>query len=234
MKDIIRAACGSPSSAEVHRATANIRRIAESCLMQGAAQVESALLNGMVTMTSIMTPNSVDDTVVATAAPQPEDASPPKGEAEDQPEDEVTIVDVEETSEGTKSKKYASYAAKKTVAQGMMDIALITSNANQLRYLLEYGQKTASFYFAVSFITISLMLQVAVGISLIFKGKLDLKGEAKMVHANKINNYVVVGVFLITIINVFVAAFSVPGESAKAVVAKVQTVNTAVSSARTN
>ena len=49
--------------------------------------------------------------------------------------------------------------------------------------------------------------------SLIFKGKFDLSGESKMVHANRINNYVVVGVFLVTIINVFIAAFSIRGES---------------------
>ncbi|XP_043493589.1 ninjurin-A-like isoform X3 [Polistes fuscatus] len=80
-----------------------------------------------------------------------------------------------------------AFAAKKTVAQGMMDVALITANANQL----------------------SLLLQIAVGVSLIFKGRCDIKGQSKSLHARKINNYVVVGVFLITIINVFVAAFSV-------------------------
>ncbi|XP_063229534.1 ninjurin-A-like [Bacillus rossius redtenbacheri] len=167
----------------------------------------------MVTITS----SSVD----VTSAVRVDPAASPKDEPADRADDEVTIVDVEDTTEGTRNKKYASYAAKKTVAQGMMDIALITSNANQLRYLVEYGRKTAGFYFAVTFIVISLMLQVAVGISLIFKGKLDLKGEAKMSHANKINNYVVVGVFLVTIINVFVAAFSVPGESTQVVVAAV-------------
>lgn len=45
--------------------------------------------------------------------------------------------------------------------------------------------------------------------SLIFKGRFDVKGKSKSPQAIKINNYVVVGVFLITIINVFVAAFSV-------------------------
>lgn len=39
-------------------------------------------------------------------------------------------------------------------------------------------------------------------------GRLDLKGEEKFRHANKMNNYIVVGVFIITIVNVFVAAFS--------------------------
>ncbi|XP_008549814.1 ninjurin-A [Microplitis demolitor] len=102
-----------------------------------------------------------------------------------------------------------TFAAKKTVAQGMMDVALITANANQLRYLIEYQRESPTFFLIVFLIVFSLLLQIAVGISLIFKGRFDIKGQSKSPQAQKINNYVVVGVFLITIINVFVAAFSV-------------------------
>lgn len=59
-----------------------------------------------------------------------------------------------------KAKQENSFAAKKTVAQGMMDVALITANANQLRYLIEYQRGSPTFYFIVILIAISLMLQV--------------------------------------------------------------------------
>ena len=52
-------------------------------------------------------------------------------------------------------------------------------------------------------------LQVAVGVCLIFKGRFDMAGDSKHHHANRLNNYVVMGVFLITIINVFVATFTI-------------------------
>lgn len=52
------------------------------------------------------------------------------------------------------------------------------------------------------------LFQVVVGISLIFKGRCDLSGDSKLHQANRINNYVLVGVFLITVINVFITAFS--------------------------
>lgn len=58
-------------------------------------------------------------------------------------------------------KQNNSYAAKKTVAQGMMDVALITANANQLRYLIEYQRESSTFYVILSLIIISLMLQVS-------------------------------------------------------------------------
>lgn len=53
-----------------------------------------------------------------------------------------------------------TYAAKKTVAQGMMDVALITANANQLRYLVEYQRNSPTFFVNVFLIVVSLLLQV--------------------------------------------------------------------------
>lgn len=54
-----------------------------------------------------------------------------------------------------------SFAAKKTVAQGMMDVALITANANQLRFVLEYSAGSPSYYLVVGLIAVSLILQVS-------------------------------------------------------------------------
>lgn len=90
----------------------------------------------------------------------------------------------------------------------MMDIALITANANQLRYIIEFNSNSATFHLNLVLIVISLMLQVAVGVSLIFKGRMDLRGQSKHSNAKMINNYVVVGIFLVTIINVFIASFT--------------------------
>ncbi|XP_014243692.1 ninjurin-2-like [Cimex lectularius] len=113
---------------------------------------------------------------------------------------------------GKKVPQYSTYAAKKTVAQGMMDIALITANANQLRYLIQFQSYAPTYYVTLTLIVLSIVLQVIVGLFLIFKGRYDLKGEEKLRQANIVNNYVVVGVFLITIINVFIASFSLSVE----------------------
>lgn len=54
-----------------------------------------------------------------------------------------------------------TYNAKKTMAQGMMDIALLTANANQLRYILEFRQdKSTNFVVLLVLIACSLILQV--------------------------------------------------------------------------
>lgn len=55
--------------------------------------------------------------------------------------------------------------------KGMMDIALLTANANQLRFLLSYNSEEKTFYVSVTLIVLSLVIQIAVGIGMIFKVK---------------------------------------------------------------
>lgn len=125
---------------------------------------------------------------------------------EDQHNDDV------EAAEDAEIKKPAnSLAAKKTLAQGMMDIALITANANQLRYMVEYNQHSSTFYINVILISVSLILQLLIGMTLIFKTWLYMQGKSKKPVAKKLNIYVTAGVFAITIINVFIASFTVTG-----------------------
>ncbi|KAF9794836.1 hypothetical protein SFRURICE_015115 [Spodoptera frugiperda] len=59
------------------------------------------------------------------------------------------------------------YATKKTVAQGMLDIALLTSNASQLKYVLQVGPKHEFYTLLVVLISISIVLQVAMGFVLL-------------------------------------------------------------------
>lgn len=54
-----------------------------------------------------------------------------------------------------------TYDTKKNMAQGMMDIALLTANANQLRYILEFrGVNSTNFILLLVLIACSLILQV--------------------------------------------------------------------------
>ncbi|XP_042856959.1 ninjurin-A-like isoform X2 [Penaeus japonicus] len=104
------------------------------------------------------------------------------------------------------------YATKKTVAQGMMDLALLTANANQLRYVLEageYGNKGVYYHVSIVLISLSIIFQVMIGITLIFIGRYNVREEAHAQKADRLNNWVVLGVFLITIVNVFISSFAI-------------------------
>lgn len=102
-----------------------------------------------------------------------------------------------------------TYQQKKNLAQGMMDLALLSANANQLRYVLESSITHPYYYPSLIFISLSIVLQIAVGIGLILNSRYDVNDQKHMCIANKINNMTVLGVFLITIVNVFITSFSV-------------------------
>lgn len=62
------------------------------------------------------------------------------------------------------------YANKKSAAESMLDIALLMANASQLKAVIEQGPSFAFFVPLVVLISISLVLQIGVGVLLIFLG----------------------------------------------------------------
>ncbi|XP_068242859.1 ninjurin-2-like [Palaemon carinicauda] len=113
---------------------------------------------------------------------------------------------------GKKPLNVNTYATKKTVAQGMMDLALLTANANQLRYVIEsgkYGNIGINYYVSMTLISLSILMQLVIGIALIFMGRYDVSHDRQAVKADRLNNWIVLGVFIITIINVFISSFAI-------------------------
>lgn len=53
------------------------------------------------------------------------------------------------------------YATKKTIAQGMLDIALLTANASQLKYILQVGNRHEFYTLMLTLISISIVMQVS-------------------------------------------------------------------------
>lgn len=62
---------------------------------------------------------------------------------------------------------------KKKVTDGMMDIALLTANANQLKFIITYNQKSPTYYLTFGMVVLSLVLQIMVGIALILRVSLS-------------------------------------------------------------
>ncbi|XP_031634168.1 ninjurin-1 [Contarinia nasturtii] len=90
--------------------------------------------------------------------------------------------------------------------KGMMDIALLTANANQLRFLITYNSKEKTFIFSATLIILSLIIQVAVGIGTIYKRYVKKKG--KKCKAEKVNSLVICGVFCLAFLNVLIVSFT--------------------------
>ena len=63
------------------------------------------------------------------------------------------------------------YANKKSAAESMLDVALLMANASQLKAVLEQGPDFSLYTPLITLISISLSLQVTVGVLLIFIGE---------------------------------------------------------------
>ncbi|XP_074861908.1 ninjurin-1 isoform X2 [Carettochelys insculpta] len=60
------------------------------------------------------------------------------------------------------------YANKKSAAESMLDIALLMANASQLKAVMEQGPSLPFYIPLIVLISISLILQIGVGVLLIF------------------------------------------------------------------
>ncbi|KAG8197088.1 hypothetical protein JTE90_004353 [Oedothorax gibbosus] len=99
------------------------------------------------------------------------------------------------------------YATKKSVSQGLMAIALITANASQLKYVLKDGDDSRFYFVNVTFVGISIALQLIVSVLLIFNTRYNINLVGDQSRAELMNNLTTIGIFLITVLNVLVSAF---------------------------
>ncbi|KAI4894075.1 hypothetical protein NFI96_032951 [Prochilodus magdalenae] len=101
------------------------------------------------------------------------------------------------------------YANKKSAAESMLDIALLMANASQLKAVLEQGPRFTFYTPLVTLISLSLCLQIVVGMLLIFIVKRNLNDEEQHRQLNIMENIATGCVFVIVVINVFITAFGV-------------------------
>ena len=102
-----------------------------------------------------------------------------------------------------------SYATRKTITNGLLNVALITRNSRQLRATIDRGPESNSFYETILAMAIlSITLQATMAILGVFVGSKDIKHEENKPMARKINNTIVILIIIFVIINVLLASFS--------------------------
>ncbi|XP_029947346.1 ninjurin-1-like [Salarias fasciatus] len=101
------------------------------------------------------------------------------------------------------------YANKKSMAESMLDVALLMANASQLKAVLAQGSSFSFYVPLVTLISLSLILQILVGVLLIFIVKWNLNDEKMHYKLNLMENFATAFVFIIVVVNVFITAFGV-------------------------
>ncbi|XP_059491262.1 ninjurin-1 isoform X2 [Neocloeon triangulifer] len=103
------------------------------------------------------------------------------------------------------------YASKKTLAQGMLDIALLTANASQLKYILQVGKQHEFYTLMVTLISVSIVLQVVLGclaLSLNMLRDCRLHQQEYKSSALCLNYLSLSGAFLVSAVNLLIAVFN--------------------------
>lgn len=94
------------------------------------------------------------------------------------------------------------------MAKGLLDIALLSANANQLRHILDSLEHDSNFYVSLSLVSSSLVLQVFVALGLVWKIQYDMNEPKDRVKIERINHLTNIGILLMTICNVVIPAFT--------------------------
>ncbi|CAG9762015.1 unnamed protein product [Ceutorhynchus assimilis] len=107
-----------------------------------------------------------------------------------------------------KSLDVNKYATKKTIAQGLLDVALLTANASQLKYILQVGEKHEFYALMLSLISISIVLQVVQACLCVMLGSaLNINKEEHCPNANKANNIILCMNIVLMAVNVLIGTF---------------------------
>ncbi|EAT48640.1 AAEL000308-PA [Aedes aegypti] len=100
-----------------------------------------------------------------------------------------------------------TYDIHKGIAESAMDISLLTANANQLRLLITYNNRSKTYIACITLVIISLVLQV-----LVASGVIIIKSQPKSKRSQQFERLKIatsIGVTFITVINILVASLVV-------------------------
>ena len=127
----------------------------------------------------------------------------------------LTIMSSQEKAESEKPARDPFdpniYAITKTVTKGLLNVALLTSNANQLKNAILEGPDGNPFYeFVIAFAILSILLQTSMGILAVFVGKENINMEHRQEKAITLNRTLIVLAVLTVVVNVLLAAFDKP------------------------
>ncbi|KAK5923115.1 hypothetical protein CgunFtcFv8_000114 [Champsocephalus gunnari] len=107
------------------------------------------------------------------------------------------------------------YATKKSAAQSMLDVALLMANSSQLKSVIYVGPNYRFYLPLLVLLSLSITLQVMVGLLLVFIVKYDLNDVRKHAKLNRMNNAATLFVFFTVLINIFITALGFEGYSVR-------------------
>merc|ERR1711909_119586 len=101
------------------------------------------------------------------------------------------------------------YAITKTVTKGLLNVALLTTNANQLKNTIENGPEKNRFYvLVVGMAILSIILQTIMGTLGVFVGAKDINYDHNQPKATAVTRTILILGVITVIVNIILASFS--------------------------
>ena len=94
------------------------------------------------------------------------------------------------------------------MAKEMFDLALLSSNANQLRYIMDLINHDLYFWISVVLLSISITAQAAVAIALVFKRRHVSRNGKHNKKSENLDHFIMIQIILILVSNVLSSAFA--------------------------
>ena len=104
---------------------------------------------------------------------------------------------------------FNKYAEIKTMAKGLLNVSLLTSNANNLKIIIKGGPENNQLYWPSIILTVlSIILQTAMAILAVFVGKNNINIESNHSRATLLNRTILILAVLTIIVNILITSFS--------------------------
>ncbi|XP_052897639.1 uncharacterized protein LOC128304486 [Anopheles moucheti] len=130
----------------------------------------------------------------------------------------IAITGIYQTDSGRRQSSITpSYDISKSIAESAMDISLLTANANQLRLLITYNQGSKTYVACITFVIMSLVLQMMVAVTMIVVSL--TKPQRDDPRRQRVKIVTSIGVAIITMINILVASLVVAEQPPNAIIA---------------
>ena len=126
-----------------------------------------------------------------------------------EPDNSPILANPEESPSKYDSFDYNIYALTKTIAKGLLNVALLTDNAKQLKLTVELGPEKCEFYgLILTLAIVSIVLQTTMAILGAFVGSKNINFEQNQTKATTLNQTTLVCAILTVVDNIILAAFT--------------------------
>lgn len=98
-----------------------------------------------------------------------------------------------------------SYHQTKNFAFLLLNLALVSSNGNQIKYLLESQEQRPFFYYSIAFIGASLVFQLLAKLFSLSSYRYSLSSQEGAIKLRRINGFLIIFTMMITALNIAIS-----------------------------